>query len=134
MYSKSHVSSDLKKQYLQKSMLKWNKKKKKKRKQNKDKKLIIIINSYTFVTLIKSIHEKNLCYVYQVNKTLWDRKSLVIYVTVTCSWNNKAETMYQICSQWSHVKKWVLLSLWTALKALFSSSFLLLSWNSSWLQ
>jgi len=86
------------------------------------------------VTLIKSTHEKNLCYVCQVNKTIWDRKSIAIYATATRSRNDKAETMYQICSRWSHVREWVLLSLWTALKASFSSSFLLLSWDSSWLQ
>jgi hypothetical protein len=86
------------------------------------------------VTSIRSIHEKKLCYVCWVNKILWGRKSLAIYATAACSRNNKAETMYQICSWWLHVREWVLLSFWTVLKALFSSSFLLSSWNSSWLQ
>ncbi len=96
--------------------------------------IIIIINSYTLVTSIRSTHEKKLCYVCWVNKTLWDRKSLIIFATAACNWNDKAETMYQICSQWLHVREWVLLSLWNALKASFSSSFSLSSWDSSWLR
>ncbi len=60
--------------------------------------IIIIINSYILVTSIKLTHERNLCYVCQVNKILWDRKLLAIYATATCSQNDKAETMYQICS------------------------------------
>ncbi len=55
-------------------------------------------NSYTFVILIRLTHEKNLCYVYQVNKILWDRKSLAVYTIATCSQDDKTETMYQICS------------------------------------
>ena len=86
------------------------------------------------MTLIKLTHERNLCYVCRVNKILWGRKSLTIYATATRSQNNKAETMYQICLWWLHVREWVFLSLWTALKASFSSSFLLSSWNSSWLR
>ncbi len=67
-------------------------------------------NSYILVTLIRSTHEKNLCYVCQVNKTLWDRKSLAVYTTTTRSQDDKTETMYQICSRWSLVKEWVFLS------------------------
>ena len=67
-------------------------------------------NSYILVTLIKSTHEKNLCYVCWVNKTLWDRKSLAVYTTATRSQDNKTETMYQICSWWLHVREWVFLS------------------------
>jgi len=57
------------------------------------------------VTLIRSIHEKNLCYVCRVNKILWGRKSLAVYTTATHSQDNKTETIYQIYLQWLHVRE-----------------------------
>jgi len=86
------------------------------------------------VTSVRPTHGGKLCYVCRVDKTLWGRKPLAIYAAAARSRNGKAETMYQICSRWSHVREWVLLSLWTALKASFSSSFSLSSWDSSWLR
>ncbi len=55
-------------------------------------------NSYALVTLIRSNHEKYLCYVCWVNKILWGRKSLAIYTAASRSQNNMIETMYWICS------------------------------------
>ncbi len=51
-------------------------------------------NSYTLMMLIRLTHEKNLCYVCRVNKTLWSRKSLAVYTTATCNRDDKTETMY----------------------------------------
>jgi len=36
---------------------------------------------------------ETLCYLYWVNKTFWERKSLVIYTTASRSWNNKIDTV-----------------------------------------
>jgi len=68
-------------------------------------------NSYIFMTSIRSTHEKDLCYVCQVNKILWGIKSLAVYTTATRSRDDKTETLYQICSRWSHVREWVFLLL-----------------------
>ncbi len=40
---------------------------------------------------------ETLCYLYRVNKTLWERKSLVVYMMTSRRWNNDHETMYQVC-------------------------------------
>ncbi len=86
------------------------------------------------MTSVRPTHGGNLCYVCRVDKTLWGRKPLAIYAAATRSRNGKAETMYQICSRWPHVREWVLLPLWTALKAPFPSSFSLPPWGPSWLR
>ncbi len=39
---------------------------------------------------------KTLCYVYWMNKTLWERKSLVDYTATAHRWNNNVETMYSV--------------------------------------
>ena len=62
-------------------------------------------NSYAFMISIKSIHEEYLYYVCWVNKTLWGRKSLAIYMITSRSQNDEIETMYQICLRWLHVKE-----------------------------
>ncbi len=67
-------------------------------------------NSYTLMTSIRLIHEKYLCYVCRVNKILWNIKSLAVYTIATRSWDNKTETLYQICLRWLHVKEWMFLS------------------------
>jgi len=36
---------------------------------------------------------ETLCYLYRVNKTLWERKSLVVYTTASRSRNNKIDTV-----------------------------------------
>ncbi len=36
---------------------------------------------------------ETLCYLYRVNKTLWERKSLIIYMTASRSWNNEIDTV-----------------------------------------
>ncbi len=36
---------------------------------------------------------RTLCYLYRVNKTLWERKSLVVYTTASRSWNNEIDTV-----------------------------------------
>ncbi len=66
-------------------------------------------NLYTFMTSIRLTHERNLCYVCWVNKTLWSIKSLAVYTTAICSRDNKTETLYQICLRWLHVREWVFL-------------------------
>ena len=69
--------------------------------------IIIIINSYTFVTLIKSTHEK-----LYATCIKWTKLSEVenhsqsirlLHAVETVSF----KTMYQICSRWLHVKEWV---------------------------
>ncbi len=67
--------------------------------------LIIIINSYTFVTSIKSIHEK-LYAIYIKWTKLSEIKNhsqfiQLLHAVETVSF----ETMYQICSRWLHVKE-----------------------------
>jgi len=39
---------------------------------------------------------EKLCYVYWMNKTLWERKSLVNYTTTLHHWNNKTDTVLSI--------------------------------------
>ncbi len=39
---------------------------------------------------------EKLCYVYQMNKTLWERKLLVDYTTTSHRWNNKTDTVLLI--------------------------------------
>jgi len=36
---------------------------------------------------------ETLCYLYWVNKILWERKSLVVYTTASCSRNNEIDTV-----------------------------------------
>ncbi len=69
--------------------------------------IIIIINSYTFVTSIKSTHERlyaicikwtKLSEIENHSQSIW-----LLHAVKTVSF----ETMYQICSRWSHVRKWV---------------------------
>ncbi len=67
--------------------------------------LIIIINSYTFVTSIKSTHERLYAICIEWTKLSEIENHLqstwLLHAVETVSF----ETMYQICSRWSHVKE-----------------------------
>ncbi len=69
--------------------------------------IIIIINSYTFVTLIKLTHERlyAICIEWTKLFKIENHSQFIqlFYAVETVSF----ETMYQICSHWLHVKKWV---------------------------
>ncbi len=71
---------------------------------------------------------ETLCYLYWVNKTLWERKSLVVYTTTSRRWNNDHETMYQVCiysfysTYNAQVNSW-----WVSVLLDYDASFLLCS-------
>ncbi len=53
---------------------------------------VIVIVIHTFLWhWFKLDSWETLCYLYRVNKTLQERKSLVIYTIASCSWNNKID-------------------------------------------
>ncbi len=55
---------------------------------------VIVIVIHTFLWHWFKLNSwETLCYLYQVNKTLWERKSLVIYMIASCSWNNEIDTV-----------------------------------------
>ncbi len=45
---------------------------------------------------LSSIHERKLCYVYQMNKILWERKSLIDYTATAYHQDNNAETIVSV--------------------------------------
>ncbi len=67
--------------------------------------IIIIINSYTFVTLIRSTHEKLYAICIKWTKLSeienHSQSTQLLHAVKTVSF----ETMYQICSRWLHVKE-----------------------------
>ncbi len=67
--------------------------------------IIIIINSYTFVTLIKLTHEKLYAIYIKWTKLSEIENHLqfiwLFHIVKTVSF----ETMYQICSRWLHIKE-----------------------------
>ncbi len=69
--------------------------------------IIIIINSYVLVTLIRLTHEKLYAICIEWAKLSEIENHLqsirLLHAVETVSF----ETMYQICSRWSHVKEWV---------------------------
>ncbi len=69
--------------------------------------IIIIINSYTFMTSIKSTHEKLYAICIEWTKLSEVENHLqstwLLHAVETVSF----ETMYQICSRWLHVKEWM---------------------------
>ncbi len=69
--------------------------------------IIIIINSYTLVTSIRSTHEKlyATCIEWTKLSEVENRSQSIrlLHAVETVSF----KTMYQICSRWSHVREWV---------------------------
>jgi len=66
-----------------------------------------IINSYTFITLIKLTHEKlYTIYIKWAKLSEIENHSQFIQLLHTVE-TVSFETMYQICSRWLHVKEWV---------------------------
>ncbi len=67
--------------------------------------IIIIINSYTFVTSIRSTHEKlyAICIEWTKLSEIENHSQFIqlLHAVETMSF----ETMYQICSRWLHVKE-----------------------------
>ncbi len=56
--------------------------------------IVIIIVIHTFLWHWFRLNSwETLCYLYRVNKTLWRRKSLIIYTTASCSRNNEIDTV-----------------------------------------
>ncbi len=56
--------------------------------------IVIVIVIHTFLWHWFRLNSwETLCYLYQVNKTLWERKSLVVYTTASCSRNNEIDTV-----------------------------------------
>ncbi len=56
--------------------------------------LLIVIVIHTFLWHWFRLNSwETLCYLYRVNKTLWRRKSLIIYTTASRSWNNEIDTV-----------------------------------------
>ncbi len=56
--------------------------------------IVIVIVIHTFLWhQFKLDSWETLCYLYRVNKTLWERKLLVIYTTASRSWNNEIDTV-----------------------------------------
>ncbi len=56
--------------------------------------IVIIIVIHTFLWHQFRLNSwETLCYLYWVNKILWERKSLIIYITALRSWNNKIDTV-----------------------------------------
>ncbi len=56
--------------------------------------IVIVIVIHTFLWHRFRLNSwRTLCYLYQVNKTLWERKSLVVYTTASRSRNNKIDTV-----------------------------------------
>jgi len=69
--------------------------------------IIIIINSYTLVTSIKSTHEKLYAICIEWTKLSEVENHLqsiqLLHAVETVSF----QTMYQICSHWLHIKEWM---------------------------
>ena len=69
--------------------------------------IIIIINSYTLVTSIRSTHEKLYAICIEWTKLSeienHSQSTWLLHAVETVSF----ETMYQICSRWLHVREWV---------------------------
>ncbi len=56
--------------------------------------IVIVIVIHTFLWHRFKLNSwETLCYLYWVNKTLWERKSLVVYTTASRSWNNEIDTV-----------------------------------------
>jgi hypothetical protein len=73
----------------------------KKKAQLKNTNIIVIDYNWLIMIVIHTLlwHRfkldswETLCYLYWVNKTLWERKSLVVYMTASRSWNNEIDTV-----------------------------------------
>ncbi len=56
--------------------------------------IVIVIVIYTFLWHWFRLDSwETLCYLYRVNKTLWERKLLVVYTTALRSQNNEIDTV-----------------------------------------
>ncbi len=56
------------------------------------KQIVIVIHTFLWHWFRLDSWE-TLCYLYRVNKTLWERKSLVVYTTALRSRNNEINTV-----------------------------------------
>ncbi len=69
--------------------------------------IIIIINSYIFVTLIKSTYERLYAICIEWTKLSEIENHLQFIQLLHAVETASFKTMYQICSRWLHVKEWV---------------------------